>query len=108
MGEIALSNATDYRYRVAREAEYMSIVSRYSKEDAQELARGFASVVMGLEAGMCDFLGSLYMSLDLGNAWTGQYFTPYEIARLMASVTLIDRAQEAICVFQRSWTPVSV
>lgn len=96
MGAIALSNATDYRYRVAREAEYMSIVSRYSKEDAQELARGFASVVMGLEAGMCDFLGSLYMSLDLGNAWTGQYFTPYEIARLMASLTLIDRAQEAI------------
>ena len=49
MGEIALSNVTDYRYRVAREAEYMSIVSRYSKEEAQALARGFASVDMSLD-----------------------------------------------------------
>ena len=43
MGAIALSNAADHRYKVEREAEYMHIVGRYSKEHANELARGFAS-----------------------------------------------------------------
>lgn len=93
MGAIALSNAVDPRFRVAREAEYMSIVGRYSKEDACELARGFANVVMGLEAGMSDFLGSLYMGLDLGSAWSGQFFTPYTVSRLMADMTMQSAAE---------------
>lgn len=37
---------------------------------------------------MRDCLGSLFMSLDLGNAGTGQFFTPYEVSRLMAGMIL--------------------
>ena len=96
MGAIALSNAADHRYKVEWEAKYMHIVGRYSKEHANELARGFASVVMGLEAGMCDFLGSLYMSLELGDAWKGQFFTPYEICRVMAAISVSGITDEAI------------
>ena len=91
MGAIALSNATDKRNFEAREAEYMTTVARYTKEEADELARGFAYVVMGLEVGLCDFLGSLYMSLELGDSWKGQYFTPYEVSRLMAGLTMGDK-----------------
>lgn len=97
MGAIALSNATDKRNFEAREAEYMTIVGRYTKDEANELARGFAHVVMGLEAaGFADFLGSLYMSLELGDAWKGQYFTPYTISRLMAGISMGDKATTEI------------
>lgn len=96
MGAIALSNAADKRNFEAREAEYMTIVGRYTKEEADELARGFAHVVMGLEVGLCDFLGSLYMSLELGDSWKGQYFTPYEVSRLMAGITMGDKGPSEV------------
>lgn len=96
MGAIALSNATDLIQQPEREAEYLKIVARYSKVEASELARGFAHVVMALEAGMCDFLGALYMRLELGDAWKGQYFTPYEVCRLMAAVTLGEQASQEV------------
>lgn len=92
MAAIALSNATDHRCAVEREAEYMKIVARYTKDETNELARGLSYVVMGLEVGMCDFLGSLYMSMELGDNWKGQYFTPYELCRLMAAMTLGEKA----------------
>jgi len=41
---------------------------------------------MALEERYQDFLGSLYMGLDLGNAGTGQFFTPYEVSLLMAKM----------------------
>lgn len=35
-----------------------------------------------------DFLGSMYMRLELGNHWTGQFFTPYCVSKMMAQITL--------------------
>lgn len=93
MAAIALSNATDKRHFAEREAEYLKIVARYSKDEANELARGFAHVVLGLEAGLCDFLGSLFMSLELGDSWKGQFFTPYEVSRMMALMTMGEKSQ---------------
>ena len=28
-----------------------------------------------------DFLGKMYMNLNLGNHWKGQFFTPYNICK---------------------------
>lgn len=33
-----------------------------------------------------DFLGKLYMSLNLGNHWKGQFFTPYDVCKMMAEM----------------------
>lgn len=97
MSAISLSNAVDKRFYEEREAEYMKIVGRYRPEEANEIAKALALVVVGLEAGMCDFLGSLYMSLELGDAWKGQYFTPYELSLLMAKMTMgTEEAQAEI------------
>lgn len=44
-----------------------------------------------------DFLGSLYMELNLGNHWKGQFFTPISICDMMARITLneiIDTIEE--------------
>lgn len=34
-----------------------------------------------------DVLGEMYMEIDLGNKYRGQFFTPYEVARLMTAMT---------------------
>jgi len=75
------------------EQEYMETVCQYEAEDTERMARLLAEVVMGLEAGSCDFLGSLYMSLELGESARGQFFTPFCISRMMAEMQLgeLDR-----------------
>lgn len=91
---LAISNAVDHGQAKAREAQYMQTISRYSADEAQQLSQALAHVVMGLEAGHADFLGSLFMQLELGNSWTGQFFTPYEVARLMGQMTLHDAREK--------------
>lgn len=51
--------------------------------------KAFDAVVDALEANPDqDFLGKMYMNLELGNHWTGQFFTPYNISRMMAKMML--------------------
>lgn len=96
MSSLSISNAVDRQKWRQREDEYLKIVGRYTKEEAEEMAKALAHVVFGLEAGMCDFLGALFMALELGDSWKGQFFTPYEISRLMASMTMGDKGQKEI------------
>ncbi|WP_277934751.1 Cas9 inhibitor AcrIIA9 family protein [Parablautia intestinalis] len=35
-----------------------------------------------------DFLGKMYMNLNLGNHWKGQFFTPYTVCKMMSQMTL--------------------
>ena len=57
-------------------------------------AKCFAIVVEALERNPDqDFLGRLYMSLELGNHWKGQFFTPYDVCRCMAEITIQDNIQ---------------
>jgi type I restriction-modification system DNA methylase subunit len=39
---------------------------------------------------MADIMGRTYHELELHNKWAGQYFTPYEICRMMAKMNLVD------------------
>ena len=68
------------------EAEYMGIIGRYKKEEATQFAHFFAHVTMMLEASPRDVLGEIYAALNLSNAKTGQYFTPWPIAEFMAQI----------------------
>lgn len=94
MSALAISNSVDRANYVTREAEYMAIVKRYNKQEANQIAEAFAHIAFGLEEGMADFLGSLFMALELGDSWKGQFFTPYEISVLMATLTIGDKDQE--------------
>lgn len=40
-----------------------------------------------------DFLGKLYMNLNLGSHWHGQFFTPYHVCELMAKMQIGDGCQ---------------
>lgn len=72
------------------EKEYMETVRQYEAKDAERMAMLLAEVVMGLEAESGDFLGSLYMTLELGEAARGQFFTPFCVSRMMAKMQLGD------------------
>ncbi|ECD8921207.1 N-6 DNA methylase, partial [Salmonella enterica] len=75
----------------AYEADYMQRVARYSAEDAHNMSRLLAEVIQGLEFCPTDFLGQIFMNLELGNARHGQYFTPYNVCYTMSRMTLSDR-----------------
>lgn len=72
-----------------REREYARCIKRLG--GVEKPAELFAILVEALERNPDqDFLGALYMNLELGNHWKGQFFTPYNICRFMAEITIGD------------------
>lgn len=83
---IALENRL--QFSEAREQKYLRIVSGYEKQDVINMAHLLAHVIEGLEQGFCDFLGSVFMQLELGDKYRGQFFTPWSVASMMAQMQL--------------------
>lgn len=96
MAAISLSNAVDRAQSEGREARYMEIVSRYSREEVERFPQMLGELVMELENGPADVLGQVFMEMELGNKWHGQFFTPYEICRLMAGMMVDDHMRGLI------------
>ena len=77
---------TEPRY-TAREKEYEECIKRLG--GVEKPAKCFAIVVEALERNPNqDFLGKLYMSLELGNHWKGQFFTPYHVSLACAELVV--------------------
>lgn len=95
LAALAVSNSVDLVHREAREARYMQIVGEYERDEVQRFPQLLAVLVDWLECGLDDCLGKLFMSLDLGDSFKGQFFTPFELSRLMACLTF-GGAREAI------------
>ncbi len=90
---ISLSNAREPRedIRLARENQYQNLFDMYTTEEQALFIDMFACLMesyMGNPAQ--DFLGSLYMGLDFGNGWKGQFFTPWHVAEMMARLNISD------------------
>lgn len=87
----SLANATDKtepRFS-NREREYAECIKRLGGVELP--AKLFAVVTMALEHNPNqDFLGELYMELNLGNHWKGQFFTPHSVAMCMAEINIGD------------------
>ena len=80
----------DERHR-ERAAEYQSIMSRYNEREQMVFSELFALTVNALEENPeQDFLGEMFMLLELSNHWKGQFFTPYDLCKFMAKMTLQD------------------
>lgn len=85
----SLSNAVDKtpeRYE-AREREYEQCIKRLGSVElpAKLMAIITAALTINPEQ---DFLGEMYMKLNLGNYWKGQFFTPYSLCQCMAEISL--------------------
>lgn len=68
------------------EDQYMALQKRYDKQQMDGFSELLAVTIVALDNEPQDYLGSLFMSLDLGNKKTAQFFTPYEISRLMSKL----------------------
>lgn len=85
----AISNAVDKTYADQREEQYMSIIKKYTREELDVFPKLFTLIVAGMEEYPDqDFLGELYMQLEMGNSHAGQFFTPYSLCKMMAEITI--------------------
>ena len=106
MSALAISNAVDKRQFDGREARYMQIVKRYTKDEVQQFPRMLGALVDELETQGWDVLGRAFGELEVHNKWRGQFFTPYEVCRLMASVN-IDAAHMDALIAQRGFVTLN-
>lgn len=88
---ICLANGMPAGRRDDREDTYEQIAGKYSSEELGLVAKMFGAVVEGLDENPeQDFLGSLFIALDLHDEWKGQFFTPYDISHAMAAINIGD------------------
>lgn len=88
MSAIAISNSVDLVNYGLREKRYLEIVKKYTKEECAIFPQIFGELVQALTEDVSDVLGEIFMELDLGNKWKGQFFTPYQLSKLFAEVSL--------------------
>ncbi|MBX5253351.1 class I SAM-dependent methyltransferase [Rhizobium sp. NLR4b] len=93
---ISLSNAMDVTQREKREARYMKIVGRYERNVVETFPKIMGEVMMALEAGPQDILGSAFHELELHNTARGQFFTPYALCQMMAVMQIGDHTKTEI------------
>lgn len=93
----SISNAVDRTPDKFKRREEQYEIAIKNLGGVEVPAQIFNIVVMALEENPNqDFLGQLYMSLNLGNHWRGQFFTPYHVSELMAKITIGEECQKEI------------
>lgn len=76
------------------EAQYMQVVARYrDKDDIRQMPHLMALALSSIAAGGLDFMGQVAGELGALDSGLGQFFTPYELSRLMAEMNLGDAAE---------------
>jgi type I restriction-modification system DNA methylase subunit len=105
MSAIAISNAVDKANAPERVKAFQTMASKYSDQERNALAELLAELVAGMEANPDrDYLGELYMVLELGNQKAGQFFTPYDVCRAMAALTWGDQEER---IRKQGWISVN-
>lgn len=103
MGALAMANSVDLAQREPREARYLQLIQRCEPDEQQLFPKMLGELVLALEYGPDDVLGKVFGELDLGNSARGQFFTPYELCRLMARLNIGDGAEVRQRIEQRGF-----
>ena len=99
MSAIAISNVWEPRadVRSQREERYLNIIGRYAKSEQLVFPELMGILVLSLEEEPeQDFLGEMFMALELGSHWKGQVFTPYSLCTAMAKIHTADVQEKVI------------
>lgn len=96
---IAVSNR--FSPNEEREKNYKLIINKYDKDTRLIITEIFAKIYVLLSTqiyyGFNDYLGELYMRSSTSNSKTGQFFTPYNLSKMCAKVSISeDRVKEHI------------
>jgi hypothetical protein len=103
LAAITFSNAVDLAQYEKREERYLQIVKGYDRQEVEKFPQGLAHLTMALEDGFRDVLGRTFHDLELHNKWAGQFFTPYDVARMMANMTIGDSADLKARIAERGF-----
>ena len=86
---LAASELDMARIRAPESIEHCrKICARYEASDIAKMQEMICMMVCALEAKFHDFLGAIFMVLELGDNFRGQYFTPYPVQSLMARMLM--------------------
>ena len=92
---IKLSNTVDVQNRERRATMAQELENRYSESDVKliysmlgDIMAEYASMIDSGE--FSDLLGEIYMQSNTSSKQAGQFFTPFNISRLMAAITVAD------------------
>lgn len=88
---LALAYSQAVNFKENREKEYCELSKKYSSEQNEKFGELGAMLVESYQFGKNeirynDILGEIYMTMDIGNKNTGQFFSPYSISEIMASI----------------------
>lgn len=76
------------------EDKYMTFVPKYGPDGMKLMTQLYAITSMAIEGHRCDFLGPLYMELDLSGAEQrgkrGEFFTPSSVSDMMAYIQTLN------------------
>jgi type I restriction-modification system DNA methylase subunit len=101
---ISISNSTDLiqgKLWQEREREYLNTIKKY--EGAQDKFVDMSGcLTLALEEDMTDVLGAIYMEAGLGNKYTGQFFTPFNISYVTAQTGIPEILEEPITINEPS------
>lgn len=106
---ISFSNALDVgERRDKREKEYLRIQAKYSEKEMITIANILALIV-GLyeENPDQDVLGEIYMALGLGSSELGQFFTPYNVCKMMAKMVVGNKEFNENEIAKRGYVSVN-
>lgn len=107
MCALALSNKVDFAQYDRREADYMTIVKAYSKEEARLMAEMMAMLVQALERSYESPFQALLQKLELGSTGAkkrlGQFMTPFTLSQAMARMSLAPADGLAELVAQKGY-----
>lgn len=72
---------------VRREERYLKTIGRYNKTEADVFPRllGITTKAVDLDG---DFLGEVFMQMELGSSFSGQFFTPFSLSHMIAKMNL--------------------
>ena len=77
----------------ALEDQYMAVVKRNLPEDVRKMPTLLGITALAVQEGGCDFLGQVVGDLELITGHMGQFFTPYDVSRMAAEMTLQDAGE---------------
>lgn len=94
LSTMAISNSCDIENRKRREEKYKNITKEYRTEEIKIFQEILGELTHALEEKHSDILGEIFMEIELGGKWNGQFYTPYHICIMAATLGIKDIGKE--------------
>lgn len=81
---------------VSCQEKYKNIASKYTGIEMTRMCVMLGELVLAMEENISDHLGNIYMTLSCSNKQAGQFFTPYQISKMVAKMMVAKENDEKI------------